>query len=444
MNGALSIREPLLRWVKQQTGLHITSVNQGPLLLALKVLATESGDSQDGYAASLIDGRIDPQPFFDAVTTHESFFLRHRRHMEVAIERVIQPLLQKGVRPRILSAPCAQGEEPYSFAMLLQDYGINPDRVEIVGVDIAASSIEQAKRGTYRRYSLRQVPESFIVQHFQPRSGDLFQVHPVPMRAVQFHRMNLLTESLARLVPGFHLIFSHNMLIYFDRATTSRMLELFGQLLDSDGRLFVDTTEVPHVAGDFEGLTLNGVRAFRKHGGGVKKASPYTSPVPMARFSTDVAPQFPPVPQHKTIAPHVDRNSQRESATTGRKRATVDVSSKRRSAEQAYQNKQFEEAILLYDQLIEQHPLWASWARLGKARVLMDSGEEMEALEVAEAAISAKKMVVGIYLTQKDEADAHAIIALIMHNKGLSGKVEEHLKQVRILNSKHEILKLLR
>ena len=442
----LSIREPLFRWIQQQTGLYITDVNQGPVLLALKVLATENRENQDNYAALLINGLIDPQPFFDAVTTHESFFLRHRRHMEVAIERVIKPLLNQGKRPRILSAPCAQGEEPYSFAMLLQDNGVNPDRVEIVGVDIAASSIELAKKGCYRRYSLRQVPESFISHHFRVIAGEMFQVSPFIMQKVKFQRMNLLTESLARMVPGFDLIFCHNMLIYFDRDTTVRMLGVFEQLLAKEGWLFVDSTEVPHVGGVFEGETLNGVRAFHKHG--MKKAelnkhlqttfTPNYDPRPQAQAQTQ--PQGLPTVSVPAVvepfAPHVV-------AAKSSPQPVEDISEKRRLAEQAYKNKQFEESLRLYDQLIDQHPLWASWARLGKARVLLDSGEELEALETAETALSAKKMTAGIYLTQADEADAHAIIVLVLHNKGLKSKLAEHLKRGRHLNPKHEGLRIV-
>ncbi len=438
MLAEFSIRKPLFRWVQQQTGLYITRVNQDPLLLALKVLASECGESQDGYAAQLINGLIDPQPFIDAITTHESFFLRHRRHMEVAITEVIQPLLHQGIRPRVLSAPCAQGEEPYSFAMLLQDCGISPDRVEIAGCDIAASSIQQAKRGEFQQYSLRQVPAGFVARHFQKGERG-FKVHSVMQQVVQFSRLNILTESLAKLVPGFHLIFSHNMLIYFDQQTREEVIGVFDQLLAPQGRLFVDTTEVPHVKGVFEGETLKGVRCFLKHGQRREATHERRS------VAVDRAPLLQPRQQNREqkFVPVVDKRSNYESTP---KKAVIDRKSiaeeRRRSAEAAYRNKQFEEAIRLYDQLIEHHPLWASWARLGKARVLIDSGQEMEALEEAEGAISGKRMVAGVYLTPSDEADANAIIALVMNNKGLKGRMEEHLKKVKQLNPQHEVLKI--
>ena len=80
---------------------------------------------------------------------------------------------------------------------------------------------------------------------------------------------------------------------------------------------------------------------------------------------------------------------------------------------------------------------------MGKARVLIDSGQEMEALEEAEAAISGKEMVAGLYLNRDEEADAHAIIALVLHNKGLTREKAHHLQQIRILNPGHEILRIV-
>ena len=433
MYTTLSIKEPLFRWIQQQTGLHITQVNEEPVLLALKVLASEQHETVDGYAAGLIDGRVYPQPFYDAVTTHESFFLRHRRHMEVAIETVIQPLLRKGVRPRVLSAPCAQGEEPYSFAMLLQDYGIHPGEVEIVATDIAASSIQQAKQGVYRKYSLRQVPDDFIQHHFMYKKN-LYHVNSLVQRAVQFVRLNLLEESLARLVPGFHLIFCHNMLIYFDAPTRNQMLEIFCQLLDREGWLFVDTTEVPHVSGVFEGDTVQGVRGFHKRGMKRKsgKLKAPSSKLQATSFMPQISCSEPSVAPAPVINP-IEKTASRPKS---------DVQEKRLSAERAYRNKQFDEAIRLYEQLIEHHPLWACWARVGKARVLIDSGQEMQALEEAGAALSSKEMTAGLHLTKNDEADAHAIIALVLRNKGMQTEMLKHIEVVRKLKPDHEVLRI--
>jgi chemotaxis protein methyltransferase WspC len=422
--------QPLIEWIQQQTGLHITEVNQQPVELALKVLSSESRVDEKEYVSRLICGEINPQPFIDTITTHESFFLRHQKTMRAAIRQIIMPLLERGIRPRILSAPCAQGEEPYSFAMLLQEYGIDPGRVEITAVDIASSSIQQAKQGRFRKYALRKVPDHFIRHHFHEEGGLYTVANPKIRQSIRFLRANLLTQAHTHLSPGYHLIFSHNMMIYFDHSTNQKMVRIFRQLLDQEGYLFVDAVETNILNDLMERDMVEGVRAFRKPAPGNKVAT--TQPQP-------------PTP---TVAPARSVPHKRQPAAAPPPKRGVNhsdtLSSKRRSAEQAYKNKQFDEAIKLYDQLIENHPTWASWARVGKARVLIDSGAEMEALEEAEAALSGRQMAAGIYLTNDDMADAHAIIALVLNNKGIHAGKIDHLQQVAKFNPRHPVLQLIR
>lgn len=424
------VQSALFVWLQQQTGLYITVANKDPVLLALKVLANESKESEANYASLLISGQINPQPFFDATTTHESFFLRHKEHMQTAINEVIRPLIKKGIRPRVLSAPCAQGEEPYSFAMLLQDSGINPSKVEIVATDIAHSSIIAAKNAEYRPYSLRQAPKNFISLHFQHQNG-VYRPFPTIKNAVKFIQLNLLTESLARLAPGFHVIFSHNMLIYFNRSTVVQMVGIFDKLLDKQGMLFVDNTEVPHVSEVLPSKIFQGhIRGFCKRD---NSATPKPIiPQPYVANHSNQTNQ-----KNKINSPPVD-NSKKII-----EKEHNEAESKRYAAEDAYNKKRFGEAIYIYEQLIDKHPSWACWAKVGKAQVLLDSGEELEALEVAESAL-ASKIGAKHNLTKKDEATAHAIIALVLHNKGMHNKIKQHTDAIKRLEPNHEVLRLFR
>ncbi|MBT3308068.1 MAG: hypothetical protein HOL04_04280 [Gammaproteobacteria bacterium] len=418
MKHLLPIYETLFSWIQQQTGIHITSVNRHPVELALKVLVADSPLSEPEYIIQLMRGELNSQPFIDAITTHESFFLRHKKNMEAAIKHVIQPLLKKGVRPRVLSAPCAQGEEPYSFAMLLQEHGIAPTQVEITAVDIAESSIQQAQQGRYRKYALRQTPDSFIQSHFLQHPKE-YAIHPKVRNSVTFIRMNLLTQAHTLLAPGYHLIFSHNLLIYFNQATCKQMTRIFNLLLHDDGFLFVDAVEASQVNTLMRRSEVGGACAFQKG------------------ITSDLQ-----QPQKQPVTTPSRWSNPASVRTTTIARSCSEI--KRTSAEQAYQGKRFDEAIRLYDQLIDQHPAWACWAHAGKARVLVDSGDDLEALEEAERALSGSLRSNSLYLSNKDRADAHAIIALVLNKKGINAGQKEHLDQVQQLNPKHPTLQLIR
>jgi len=67
-------------------------------------------------------------------------------------------------------------------------------------------------------------------------------------------------------------------------------------------------------------------------------------------------------------------------------------------AQAAYNEKRFDDALDLYDQLVDEHPLWADTARVGKAKIFADAGEDMAALEAAEDALSSSGSIAGMSL----------------------------------------------
>lgn len=377
--------------------------------------------NQDMFAAGLMRGEIDAQSFIDQITTHESFFLRHKRSMELAVERVVRPLIKKGIKPRILSAPCAQGEEPYAMAMLLQDRGINPSQVEITGVDIAENAIKQAKSGLYMDYSVRKAPQSFINGHFKRMADGKLQVHPAVKKAVKFIRINLLTQADAFLVQGFHIIFCHNLLIYFDDKARLNLLTILDRLLHHDGWLFVDATEAPYVHPVFKKQEGQG---FTKKNKNYKSQAKPLSSIPVKKQ------QFPQY--NKTIS---------SSAITKDKNICgTNAGDKYLRAGEAYREKLFDESIGLYEQLIKNHPLWIARARLGKAKILLDCGEKMAAMEEADLVLNGA----GNYtLDNNDRLDAHIIMAIVLKDKRMISNMEAHKKQIEILSPNHELLRIL-
>ena len=85
----------LFRWLYDQTGLYITANNEMQVLQVLKEMAFENGLTQENLAYDLIHGQLNPQAFIDLVTTHESFFLRHKKAMLAVISQVIKPLIRR-------------------------------------------------------------------------------------------------------------------------------------------------------------------------------------------------------------------------------------------------------------------------------------------------------------------------------------------------------------
>ena len=111
-------------------------------------------------------------------------------------------------------------------------------------------------------------------------------------------------------------------------------------------------------------------------------------------------------------------------------------------AQAHYQAKRFAEALLAFDAILAGHPADAR-ARLGKARVLADCGEDFEALEVTEALLHAVDEG-ELSLSPPDYVEALALIALLLHKKGLKDLAQGYLREIARRAPGHPSLGLLR
>ncbi len=116
---------------------------------------------------------------------------------------------------RILSVPCATGEEPYSIAMALMDSGLPATRFRIDAVDVSLRVLDHARRGIYGRNSFRGADLPFRDRYFrQVENGHLLS--EIVRERVDFRQGNLLAHDFASHEGLYDYIFCRNVLIYFD------------------------------------------------------------------------------------------------------------------------------------------------------------------------------------------------------------------------------------
>ncbi|MFQ5959352.1 MAG: CheR family methyltransferase [Alphaproteobacteria bacterium] len=439
MNDQSTLPLALVSWVREHIGLHVDIHNQDAITMAVRALADEAGVREDRYVSMLLAGQVDRQRFIDQATNHESFFLRYHKAMSLAVEKLVPDLMKRGVRPRFLSVPCAQGEEPYSLAMLLWDHGIDPKGVEIMGIDIAHSAIAAARNGVYGKNALRRTPEEFVARHFAPAEDGRLEINPAIQRAVDFRCMNLLRDAEQQLVPGYHIIFCNNLLIYFDSETAQRTLEVLDALLDRNGWLFVSPAEAPFALQHFQQAWIGGIAAFRHkavEAQAERREDQGTGREPQTRTRTAAAETrqergdraASPAARQPQAARHTPRPTESEQAPSN---PTA------QAAEIAYRRKTFDEALDLYEQLLRDDPRWTAKALLGQARIYADEDDAMAALERADAALAEHASDQRYKLSLQEQGEAHAIIGLILRNKGLVAPARDHFAQVKSLHPAH-------
>ena len=182
----------------------------------------------------------------ELVVVPESWFYRDQQAFQAATEYIAARLASapEGML-RILSVPCAGGEEPYTMAMVLSDAGIPHDRFIIDAVDISQGCIERARAGVYGRNAFRNQDMGFRERHFTACGDDEFRINDDIRKLVRFKQGNILDTKLVARAGAYDVIFCRNLLIYFNKPTTRAAIARLDQLLRRDGLLFVGYAEVP-------------------------------------------------------------------------------------------------------------------------------------------------------------------------------------------------------
>ena len=198
----------------------------------------------DAYLERLQGSEVELQQLIEAVVVGETWFFRDREAFAALVQWMTNEWLPTHAtgQLRILSAPCASGEEPYSIAMALLDAGLPAPRFRIDAVDISTPALAQARCAVYGKNAFRGRDLDFRERYFSLTAEGYVLAEPVRTR-VHFKQANLLAADFLTDMAGYDVICCRNLLIYFDESTQDRLLKTLGRLLASDGILFVGPAE---------------------------------------------------------------------------------------------------------------------------------------------------------------------------------------------------------
>lgn len=190
----------------------------------------------------------------DLVTTNKTDFFREPGQFEYLFNYALPELVKTtgaGVKREltIWSAGCSTGEEPYTLAMVLSEFGGRYPgfgfRYLIIATDISTRVLELARRGVYSEEKIIPV-EAELRKKYILRSKDggrgLVRVMPDLRSRVRFRRLNLMDDDFGFREP-LDVIFCRNVIIYFDKETQARLLSRFCDCLDAGSYLFVGHSE---------------------------------------------------------------------------------------------------------------------------------------------------------------------------------------------------------
>ncbi len=208
----------------------------------------------------------------DEITTNETYFFRNVPQLAAMETKLLPEIVETknkmGFRKlRIWSAASSSGEEAYTMAMILLEKRATLLKdwiIEIVGTDINETVIAQAKEGIYNAYSVRNIPDVYKRKYIREDNGK-FILSPDVKKFVTFNKLNLYEDSKMIFMKSFDFIFCANVLIYFDTASKSKVVQHFYNNLQPYGYFFVGQSESLHGVNDkFKTVHFPGGFGYKK------------------------------------------------------------------------------------------------------------------------------------------------------------------------------------
>ena len=240
----------LLEGVFRLFGYDFRQYAPGTLKRRVSALVAEEGLS----SVSELQGRVfrDPdllQRLMSALSVRASGFFRDAKFYGAFREKAV-PMLRTYPFIRIWHAGCANGEEVYSMAILMQEEGLF-EKCDFYATDIDSSALKAAGRGVYSRPVVVSSTESYREAGGKTSLTDYFSISGRDARIkaelkerVTFMRHNLVTDGS---LNEFNVILCRNVLIYFAKPLQNRVHELLYSSLTRFGILGLGANETLNV-----------------------------------------------------------------------------------------------------------------------------------------------------------------------------------------------------
>lgn len=212
--------------------------------IAIRMRANKSPAYSD-YLRLLINKPEEYDKLFDVLTINVSEFFRDTEvwvSLRVLFENLIKNKIQKkDYSIRVWSAGCANGEEPYSLAVLLRDLLKQNSQfsLRIIGTDIDQRCLKFAQKGEYRKEAVKNVNPEYLKNYFEAITGG-YKVKEEIKALVEFKALDLI---IAEHLEKMDIVLCRNVFIYFSRSLQETLLMKFYKALVTSGYLIMGKVE---------------------------------------------------------------------------------------------------------------------------------------------------------------------------------------------------------
>ena len=244
--------EALARYIYDYSGIKMPSSKmtmlEGRLRRRLRATGISSFNDYCDYLFKHDGIETESIYLIDAVTTNKTDFFREPKHFEYMEQVALPELVSAGhKRIRLWSSACSTGAEPYTMAMIMQEFVDGQSGIDyrILATDLSTEVLQAARRGVYARDMIvpvgTEMRRKYVMMARDTTRSDV-RIHPRLRSMVGFARLNLM-DNAYKVGDPMHLIFCRNVLIYFDKPTQAKVLSRLCDCLLPGGYLFVGHSE---------------------------------------------------------------------------------------------------------------------------------------------------------------------------------------------------------
>ena len=219
----------------------------------LKALNIDSFEHYCDYLFSSEGKEAELKFFIDKVTTNKTDFFREPEHFHHLTNTVLPEITKswKGIHNQlqVWSAGCSTGEEPYTIAMVIQNYADENPQLQlnysILATDISQEVLATGSNAVYSEDKVAPVAyplkKKFLLRS-KEKNKNLVKIVPEIRKQIQFKILNFMDNNypLNKLVD---IVFCRNVIIYFDKPTQESIIRKLCKTIKPGGYFFQGHSE---------------------------------------------------------------------------------------------------------------------------------------------------------------------------------------------------------
>jgi chemotaxis protein methyltransferase CheR len=246
-----------MEYIYAMRGVDFSLYRQATILrkLALRLQETKTNDYRE-YLTYLKTNPEELQTLLRTLTIKVSNFFRNPLVFELLHTTVLPELAAEFGFLKAWSIGCANGEEPYSLAMIAHEL-LTGEKISFVchiqGTDVDSEAVEKARKGEYSDEALFETKRKYLEKYFtkstyQPHSGYGHKHYIVTdeiKSMVKFSSDNVMNMLLYKkpYLGTYNLILCRNVMIYMNREMQEWIVRTLGDILSEKGYLVLGEAE---------------------------------------------------------------------------------------------------------------------------------------------------------------------------------------------------------